>query len=67
MFEAGPDPELSFPVVTEQNFPWGLRCGLCHRIIEVGKPFQAYEESMYENGDTWAMLLCVYCPEEEED
>lgn len=58
----GPRIEVPFPVMTDTGFPHGLRCDTCHRLITEGQPYREDVESVYDNGDTLAVLRCVYCP-----
>jgi hypothetical protein len=58
----GPRIEIPFPVMTDAGFPHGLRCDACRRPIIEGQPYREDVESVYANGDTMAILRCVYCP-----
>lgn len=55
------DAVLPFSVVTEATFHHGLRCATCHREIEPGRPFASEVQGIYDNGDEYALLKCVYC------
>lgn len=53
--------EITYPVVTDEKFPHGLRCAHCSRLIEPGQPYNREPLSM--DGDTpISLLTCVYCP-----
>lgn len=53
----------SFRVMTEVDFPHGLRCAMCHRPIRDGQPYRAIPFT-----DDTDMLICVYCgPDNQED
>ncbi len=55
------DPEATFPIVTEEGFPHGLRCCRCQREIEPGQPFIALlmdDDYIRANIEE---LCCVYC------
>ena len=57
------DMELTFPVVTAEAFPHGLRCAHtgCDRLIEDGQPFVTHVTQVWTNGDVLGHLACVYC------
>jgi hypothetical protein len=54
-------PEHVFPVMTDAQFPHGLRCPTCGRDITEGQPYQEHPTGM-SDGDMWLMATCVYCP-----
>jgi len=64
--EVGQDVELSFPVVTEAGFPWGLKCPLCDRSIEIGQPYETHLENVDEF-EAITLITCVYCLPSEGD
>jgi hypothetical protein len=53
-----PDPELTYRVATDASFPWGLRCGVCSRLIRDGQPF----DTRPGDGGDVETIVCVYCP-----
>jgi hypothetical protein len=54
---------LEFPVVTESDFPHGLRCATCHRVIGVGRPYEGRITDVDDHGGIHTILTCVYCDE----
>ncbi|GAA4878816.1 hypothetical protein [Kitasatospora terrestris] len=52
--------QLSYALVTEEDFPGGLACSGCHRPIAAGQPYSETVGGML--GDTPVVeLVCVYC------
>ncbi len=58
---------LAFEVVTDDCFPWGFRCAVCHRVIWVGQPYQALIRSVDADGTVMSVLACVYCDHDTEE
>jgi hypothetical protein len=56
----GPDWTLSYSVVTEAGFPYGLQCMACHRGLDVGQPYAEHVSGMID-GIPIVNLTCVYC------
>jgi len=54
-------PDLSFPTITESDFPNGIRCTECHRGIEPGQPYTEQLEAVHDAGEVVTSLVCVYC------
>lgn len=52
---------LEYDVVTEDEFPNGLRCIRCDREIEPGQPYSSGLALMLEDGAFMTELHCVYC------
>lgn len=51
---------MTFPVVTDADFPDGLMCPDCRRVIDVGRPYTERLDGMIWNTTT-VILVCVYC------
>jgi hypothetical protein len=51
---------MNFPVVTTGNFPHGLSCMDCGRVITEGQPYGAGMPE-YVDGHELVELRCVYC------
>ena len=51
---------LTYLVVTEAGFPYGLQCMECGQAIEVGKPYASSVEAMIGDAPI-NKLTCVYC------
>jgi len=49
-----------------EEFPWGLRCAICHREILDGQPYKQALEYAGPDGDSIDLLLCVYCSADAE-
>lgn len=54
------DLTMSFPVVTDDTFPHGLRCTTCHREIQAGQPYGSSIPVLLGD-DEVSVLVCVYC------
>ena len=54
-------PEVSYPVVTEEDFPDGLCCIRCKRPLESGQPYTMNFDGFTEDGMTMEEICCVYC------
>jgi len=58
---------VSFPVVTEGEFPHGLECMDCGRAINQGEPYSrrivgVMQGTYFEQRDPGVLeLVCVYC------
>src|SRR4051794_34886915 len=48
-------------VMTKREFPHGLRCGECHRIIRKGRQYVSIPEGVAADGLPSGMLVCVPC------
>lgn len=55
---------LQFNIVTEEDFPYGLRCSICSQVIEVGQPYSEVP-SGFIGEDVLVELVCVYCGGDE--
>jgi hypothetical protein len=55
------DIELSYPVMTREGFPYGMRCPNCDRSIKVGQPYKSQLYGVLLDGSTTTTLTCVYC------
>lgn len=54
---------VPYAVVTREGFRHGLRCSRCHRVIEVGQPYERVLDSILDDEEATPILLlvCVYC------
>lgn len=63
--EAGlqPDPQATYPIVTERNFSEGTPvCSKCRRDLPPGAPFGWTMPELRETLDaTVSLMVCVYC------
>lgn len=60
-------PTHTYEYVTAEEFPHGLRCSFCNRIIDLGFPYKEFMVGFsFEGGEEVYELTCVYCPEEGE-
>lgn len=50
-----------YTLVQEGEFPAGLRCAECSRIIKVDKPYMTRLIAATEDSIPIAKLVCVYC------
>lgn len=51
---------LTYEVVTEAEFPYGVVCSLCGRELQPGQPYTSKPDAMLDN-DPIEVLACVYC------
>jgi hypothetical protein len=50
-----------YPVVTEE-YPHGMSCPVCERVIELGQPFAQVPIAWdLADGDSVVIDVCVYC------
>lgn len=60
-----PDTQAVFRLMTEAQFPHGLRCGRCNRVILPGQPFTDDPTGVHSGGAVIVELICVYCDREQ--
>lgn len=51
---------VEYQIVSEEEFPWGVQCPECHRILQVGQPYVTKLEDMASD-EPIEMVYCVYC------
>lgn len=59
-----PDTQGVFRLMTEAQFPHGLRCTRCSRVILPGQPFTDDPTGVH-GGVVLVELICVYCDREQ--
>ena len=54
-----------YPVVTDTDYPGGMMCPVCDRVIKTGQPFaQVVLAHDLVDADSVVIDVCVYCSEE---
>jgi hypothetical protein len=51
---------MDYPLVTNFDFPHGVRCAECERLLNVGQPYTTKIDSMVAEVPI-EMICCVYC------
>lgn len=61
------DTQAVFRVMTEEQFPQGLRCARagCRRLILPGQPYTDGLTGVHASGAVVVELICVYCDRDQ--
>ena len=51
---------MDYPIITELDFPWGVQCPECHRMLQIGQPYTTKMEDMAAEVPI-ERVYCVYC------